>query len=352
MSMRKFTLAAGAALLSFGALAACGSSESDGGTSGASGSDKITIGVSYPTANSPFWKAYTDFIEDGGDQLGVDINLVSADEKEEKQLADVQNLISQKVDGLIITPQSTSIAPSLLRAAAQADIPVVVTDRYPGYDPGENKNADYVAFLGPNDVQAGKGIAEALAEAGGDKFLALGGVPGNSVAEGRKKGLEEGLAASGADLVQFQAAGDSEEKGLSNTENLLQANGKGTANAIWCFNDNLCQGAIKAAKNAGRESEFVFGGMDLTPQAISAIESGDYTVSFGGHWLQGGFGLAILFDSIKGEKPAEPIVKLDLLKVDKDNVAEFKEKFIDNPPNYDFKKLTGGGDIDYEISLG
>lgn len=324
-------------------LSACGGSDASTGSDGG-GDDELTIGVSYPTANSPFWKAYTDFIEDGGDQLGVDINLVSADENEEKQLADVQNLISQKVDGLIITPQSTSIAPTLLRTAQQADIPVVVTDRYPGYDPGENEDADYVAFLGPNDVQAGKGIAESLAEAGGDKFLALGGVSGNSVAEGRQQGLEEGIEETGTELVQFQVAGDSEELGLSNTENLLQAHPSGDANAIWCFNDNLCMGAIKAAKNAGREDEFVFGGMDLTPQAISAIEAGDYTVSFGGHWLQGGFGLAILYDAINGDEPANPVVKLDLAEVTKDNVAAFKEQYIDNPPDYDFKELTGGGD--------
>ncbi|MFY0409759.1 substrate-binding domain-containing protein [Solicola sp. PLA-1-18] len=347
---------AAAALLSVGLLTACGSGgSSSSGGSGGGETDDLTIGISYPTANSPFWKAYNDFIDDGADQLGITVNAVSADENEQKQLSDVQNLISQGVDGLIITPQSTSIAPTLLRAAARADIPVVVTDRYPGYDPGTEKDADYVAFLGPNDEQAGQGIAEALAEAGGDKFLALGGTPGNSVAEGRKSGLEAGISAAGADLVQFQAAGDSEEKGLSTTENLLQANPKGSVNAVWCFNDNLCMGAIKAAKNAGREGDLDFGGMDLTPQAITAIESGDYTVSFGGHWLQGGFGLVILYDQIKGTKPAEGVVKLDLLKVDKSNVAEFKSKFIDNPPDYDFTKLSRADNpdatADYEITL-
>lgn len=347
MKIRRALAAIGAAMLPLGLLAACGSSDDADGA----GSSDLTIGVSYPTANSPFWQRYTDFIEDGGDQLGVEINAVSADENEQKQLSDVQNLISQGVDGLIITPQSTSIAPTLLRAAKRADIPVVVTDRYPGYEPGEQEEADYVAFLGPNDEQAGRGIAEALAEAGGDKFLALGGVPGNSVAEGRKTGLEQGLDAAGAELVQFQAAGDSEENGLTTMENMLQANPSGSANAIWCFNDNLCQGAIRAASNAGRDGEFVFGGMDLTPQAISAIEEGTYTVSFGGHWLQGGFGLAILFDKINGTDPAEPIVKLDLLKVDSSNVERFKEKYLDNPPEYDFNELTGGSDTSYEITL-
>lgn len=350
MKLRKFTVAVGAGLLPFGLLAACGDSSDSGGDSA---SGEVEIGVSYPTANSPFWKAYNDFVADGGDQLGVEINAVSADADEQKQLADVQNLISQGVDGLILTPVSTSIAPALLRAAQSADIPVVVTDRYPGYDPGENGDADYVAFIGPNDVQAGRGIAESLAEAGATKLIALGGVPGNSVTEGRKEGLDEGVASSGVELVQYQSAGgESEENGLSTAENMLQAHGTGQVDGVWCYNDNLCQGAIKAAQNAGRVDELKFGGMDLTPQAITAIKDGTYTFSYGGHWLQGGFGLAILFDKINGEDPAEPIVKLDLLKVDGTNVAEFEQKFIDNPPDYDFEQLTGGGDIDYEITLG
>ncbi|MGV9869792.1 substrate-binding domain-containing protein [Rhodococcus koreensis] len=342
MKLRTIVSATACALLTVGVVTGCGQPNDDG---------RLTIGVSYPTANSPFFKAYTDFIEEGGRQLGVDIRLVSADESEQKQLNDVQNLISQGADGLIVIPQSTSIARALLRTASQADVPVVVTDRNPGYDPGENDKADYVGFIGPNDEQAGRGIADALADAGGSKFLALGGVPGNSVAEGRKLGLENAIADKGLDLVQYQSAGDSEEKGLAATENLLQAHPAGEANAIWCFNDNLCQGSIRAAKNAGRADEFVFGGMDLTPQALDAIESGDYTVSYGGHWLEGGFGLAMLYDKLKGIDPKNPVVKLNLLAVDKSNVDEFKQRYVDNPPDFDFTKMTGGGDTSYQINL-
>ena len=100
--------------------------------------ESYTVGVSYPTSNSPFWQAYLDFIDDGAQQLGVTINAVSADTDETKQVADIQNLISQGVDGLIITPQSTAVAPQLLKLAQDAGIKVVVTDRYPGYDPGSN----------------------------------------------------------------------------------------------------------------------------------------------------------------------------------------------------------------------
>ena len=112
-------------------------------------------------------------------------------------------------------------------------------------------------------------------------------------------------------------------------------------------------GAIKAAKNAGRSDQFLFGGMDLSPQGLDAIEAGTYTVSFGGHWLQGGFGLAILYAKIKnGTSPSQPVVKLDLLAVTKDNVAEFRKKYIDNPPNYDFKAMVTDPSPKYQITLG
>ena len=302
--------------------------------------EDLTVGVSYPTADNVFWSSYMAFVEDGAEQLGIEIVAVAAENDEDKQINDVENLIAQGVDGLIITPQSTAVARSLLRSANEAGIPVVVTDRHPGYDPGEDPDADYIGFIGPNDVTAGSGIAESLIELGATGILALGGQPGSSVAEGRQQGLEEAVEASDAEIVQYQGVGESEEDGLQGAENMLQANPSDTADAFWCYNDSLCMGAIQALRNADRADEFVVGGMDLTPAAIEAIEDGTYDVSFGGHWLQGGFGLIMLYDSLNGVDPAEPIVKLDLLKVDADNVADFIDQYIDNPPTYDFNDLS------------
>ena len=332
------------AVTSVVAVSACGSSDSSAAGSGAAGGSAapkaLKIGVSYPTANNPFWDNYTSFIQDGAKQLGATVTLVSADNNETKQLNDVENLISQGVDGLIVTPQSTSVAQGILRAATQRKIPVVVTDRYPGYEPGTNKNADYLGFIGPNDVQAGKGITEALAADGAKNLLAVGGTPGSSVAEGRKQGLDEGVAAAGATIVQYQAAGETQELGQKTAENLLQANPKGKADGIWCYNDALCMGAIKAVKDSGRASEFKLGGLDLSADAVKAIQDGTYDVSFGGHWLQGGFGLVMLYDSLNGKQPKQPVTKLNLLKVDKTNVAKFVDQYVTNPPTYDFKQLS------------
>ncbi|WP_449279076.1 substrate-binding domain-containing protein [Leucobacter sp. GX24907] len=353
---RKFSILAAGALGISVALTGCsGGGLLDNGNSSGSESEaeggNYTIGVSYPTSNSPFWTAYMDFVEDGAEQLGLEINAVAANGDEQKQLADVQNLISQGVDGLVITPTSTSVASQLLKTAEDADVEVVVTDRYPGFEPGEDGQPDYTAFIGPNDELAGENIAKTLIDAGSSDLLALGGVPGSSVTEGRKAGLETAIAAGG-NLVQYQAGdGEAQENGLSAFENLLQANPSGSANGVWCYNDNLCLGAIKAAQNAGRADEYKFGGMDLTPEAITSIENGDYFVSFGGHWLQGGFGLVMLYDKLEGIDPKTPIVKLDLLEVNQDNVADFKDQYIENPPEYDFTELSQVTNPDAEGSF-
>ncbi|MFV0435424.1 MAG: substrate-binding domain-containing protein [Leucobacter sp.] len=323
-------------------LTGCGGGVLDNGGEGddGDGSKNLSIGVSYPTDDSTFFNSYLEFIKEGGQQLDVKINAVAANASDQKRVSDVQNLISQGIDGLVLTPNSTAVAPQILKLAQDADVKVVVVDRSPEYVPGEKESGDYVGFVGPNDVLAGEQMAETLAEFDAPDVLALGGPQGTSVAEGRKEGLENVEKKGEVKVVQYQAAGFTQEDGLSNFENMLQANPAGSANGVWCYNDDLCMGAIKAAKNAGRDSDLQFVGMDLSPQGITAIENGSYAASYGGHWLAGGFGLVMLYDALNGIEPKHPEVKLDLLRVDESNVEAFKAQYIDQPADYDFKELS------------
>ena len=95
--------------------------------------------------------------------------------------------------------------------------------------------------------------------------------------------------------------------------------------------------------------------MDLNEDAVNAIKAGDLAFSTGGHWLQGGFGLITLYDALHGVEPAERIIKLDLLGVDKTNVDQFLEEFVNNPPSYDIPNLSRANNPDaatyFEITL-
>jgi ABC-type sugar transport system substrate-binding protein len=344
-----------AAVAGFG-LTAAGALTSVRSAAVAAQDEELTIGVSYPTANNAFWTRYTDFMTQVADALGVTLILVDANNNEEKQVADVESLISQGVNGLVVTPQSTAVAPQLLRIAEDAGVPVMFTDRFPGMTPEEYEGESYVGFIGPNDEQAGYDIATHLiVNEGRTNLVGLGGLPGSSVAEGRRAGLERAVEEHGANLVQYEGVGETREIGLETMESLLSAHPSGEIDAVWGYNDELALGALQAAKNAGRAEELAIGGMDLNEDAVNAIQAGELAFSTGGHWLQGGFGLITLYDAMQGVDPAERIIQLDLLGVDASNVEQFLEEFVNNPPSYDIPNLSRANNPDaqtyFEIAL-
>jgi ABC-type sugar transport system substrate-binding protein len=167
--------------------------------------------------------------------------------------------------------------------------------------------------------------------------------------------LERAVAEHGATLVQYEGIGETREVGLQTMESILSAQPSGAIDAVWGYNDELALGALKAAQNAGRAEELAIGGMDLNEDAVNAIKAGDLAFSTGGHWLQGGFGLITLYDALHGVEPAERIIKLDLLGVDKTNVDQFLEEFVNNPPSYDIPNLSRANNPDaatyFEITL-
>ncbi len=302
----------------------------------------VKIGVSIPTLQNPFWVNAVKFAEHAAKSLDVDLTVVGADNREDKQLTDVQSLLSSGVQALVVTPQSTASAPGLIKLADRAHVPIVVVDRYPGFE-AKNADAPYVAFIGPNDVSAGADIAKYLISQGAKKIVGIGGLPGSSVAEGREKGLRQAIsAAKGVDLVQYvSGGGESEDNGYQTMQNLLSAHPAGTIDAVWCYNDALCLGAFRAIKQAGRSNEIKLGGMDLVPQALDLIaQKTDYVYSTGGHWLQLGFGVMVAYDKIHGHDPLKDNIRLDLIGVNSSNFATFKKQFIDNAPPYDVKEYT------------
>jgi simple sugar transport system substrate-binding protein/ribose transport system substrate-binding protein len=323
-----------------------------------------TIGVSVPVLANPFWQRYVGFVNQVGKQLGVKINVVDCQNQEAKQLQDVENLIASGVKGLIVTPQTAQVGPQLIARARKAGIPIAITDRWPGIDPTKYDWDGFVGFIGPDDEDTGYKIAQALFKAGKTNLVGIVGVHGASVAEGRHAGLAKAMKENpSAKLLDAQWVGETADLGIQTMENYLAAYGD-KIDGVWNYNDALATGAIKALRDRGKADalmsrKIAVAGMDLNPDAVDLIKQGYYFTSFGGHWLQGGFGLIMLYDYMKGHKP-EPqyrIVKLKLMQVTKENVDKFTAQFITNPPSIDARKLSralnpsASGQYFFEIAI-
>lgn len=88
-------------------------------------SKEITLGISIFTRTHVFYNRVEEAMEKKCEELGVKGVFVDADTDSDKQLSQVQDFITQKVDAIIICPVSTAGSNSCLELANKAEIPLL-----------------------------------------------------------------------------------------------------------------------------------------------------------------------------------------------------------------------------------
>lgn len=224
------------------------------------------VGLALSTLNNPFFVDLRDGAQESASNAGVNLIILDAQNDAAKQLANIENLIQQKVSVIIVNPVDSKAVIPAIEAANRANIPVITVDR----------NADggkVVAAIASDNVEggrmAGKYIVEKLQGQG--MVAEIEGIPGTSAANDRGKGFNEIIQkATGIKVVSKQPADFDRAKGLKVMENILQANPE--INAVFAHNDEMALGAVEAIKANGKNIIVV--GFDATPDAIKSVKAG------------------------------------------------------------------------------
>lgn len=305
----------------------------------------VNIGVIVPTLDAQFWNSYVDFMKKGADELGVKLTVLNADNKPDQMIKGLEDLVAQGVDGIIYTPYWATAVPGLT-LAKDANIPVILTDSYADFGPQDPNFPNYLAFVGPSDRDAGRQMGENLfanlaPSADGKKYIAVvNGTAGTSVAIDRRAGLQDALDAHPDVAVVGEVDGNF-VRDTSQTvfESLWQGNPN--VQGVWAANGGTATGVMAAITGAGKVpgKDIMVVGMDLNPENVDAVENGSLLFDIGGHWLQGGFALVMMYDYLNGKPIAadQANVKLALLPLTNDRVARFRADFPGGVPVYDFK---------------
>ena len=175
----------------------------------------IKIGVTFPILDQ-FLQTVADGIEARAKEAGVEVTIVAAQEKADVQLGQVENFISQGLDGIIIIPVDTDAAGPMTEKAQDAEIPLVYVNRRPSDLPAG------VPYVGSDSLVAGQLQMKALAELadGKGKVGILIGDPANEAARLRTEGCKQILEEyPDRKLIREQAGNWYREKGLAITEN-------------------------------------------------------------------------------------------------------------------------------------
>ena len=232
------------------------------------------IGVSWAQFQEERWKideaAMKAAIEAAGDEY------ISADAQSsaEKQLSDIDALISQGVDALIINAwDKDAIGPAIDKAAAEG-IPVVGYDRLI-----EDDRTFYLTF---DNVGVGRIIAEEVMKAKPDgNYAIILGDPGDPNVGFLRSGMEEIIGeavAAGTIKIVGEANSDGwkPENAQKNMEQILTANNN-AVDAVLAENDGMAGGA--AAALAAQGLNVPLGGQDGDLAAINRVARGTQTVS-------------------------------------------------------------------------
>lgn len=263
-----------ASLLALGTLVGCGGKTGD--NSAASEGGKYKIGVVLKSLANPFYVTMADAIEAKGEELGVEI-VLQAPEKEtdaEKQMQIIENLITQQVDAILLTPNgSTEMAPAA-KKCNDAGIPIVIVDTRLDAAALEENGATTASFIGSDNYFGGQLAAEEMKKAIGEgKVAILEGIGGQESSVNRVSGFtDKAKELGGLDIVASQPADWDQEKGYTVFQNILQANPD--INGLFAANDMMALGAVKAIEDAGLEGKITVIGFDATDDAKEAIKAG------------------------------------------------------------------------------
>lgn len=243
--------------------------------------DNYVIGFSQVTTVEP-WRVQFNKDLRAEAELHANVKLLMADanDRTEDQVADVENFIRQEVDAILISPKESAGLTGVVEQATDAGIPVFVLDR--------NVDTDkFVQWVGGDNVLIGEAAGIHALKLLGGKGNAQGTIveiygglgiqatfdrsdPFHAAFHG-EQGVKFLLDRQSGDWKQDQAY-DIMSTALRNFEDI---------SLVYGHNDPMAYGAYLAAKDAGREEEIIFLGVDGLPgEGVTWVANGELAATF------------------------------------------------------------------------
>jgi ribose transport system substrate-binding protein len=233
------------------------------------------------------------------------------------QVSLVEQMVSQKVDAIVIAPADSKALVPVLKRATAAGIVVVNIDNKLDADVAKSAGIS-IPFVGPDNREGARRVGEVLAEKlSKDAPVAiLEGVPTAFNAQQRKLGFEDAMKKAGARIVASQSAQWEMEK--ANTVSAAVLSEHPDLAAILASNDNMALGAVAAVKAAGKTGKTLVVGFDNISAIQPMIKDGRVLATADQHGDQlGVFGIEYALDILGGAKPADKQTPVDIVTAEK-----------------------------------
>lgn len=248
----------------------------------------------------------------------ADYDLIANGIKDEldvsRQIDLVEQMISQKVNGIVIAPADSKALVPVCKKARQSGITVVNID---------NKFDDTVLaasgvkfpFVGPDNRKGAKAVGDFLAKKlePGDKVLIVEGAPNAFNGIQRKLGFEDAMKAAGMNIVSSQSGYWETDK--ANQVVAAVATEHPDVKAVLCANDSMALGAVAALRAAGKLDRVLVVGFDNIAAAQQLLKEGRLLATADQHGDQlAVFGIEYALDMLENKStPTDRETPVDLV---------------------------------------
>lgn len=234
---------------------------------GTSAEVAFKAGVVLPTMNV-FYLALQNGIVDAVTAAGGKaIVIISQQYKVTVELANVEDLLQQKIDVLFIDASDAVGSIPAIQAANKAKVPVFGVNQRP-------QGGEFVTVVATQNYKAGQLAAEFVMEQIGKKgdVAIINGPPVTAVLD-RIKAFKDVVAKNpDVKIVADQLMGNTIADGIAVAENMLVANPN--LNGFLCMNDFAFLGALTALQNAGKVGKVAIGAIDGIPEVVQILAAG------------------------------------------------------------------------------
>ena len=228
---------------------------------------KYRIGVSQCSEDSWRFKQNNELRLSQYADTRIQLEITSADDSDEQQIKQISHFIDEKVDLLIVSPNSAVNLTDIVSKAYDKGIPVVLFDR--------KTNGDkYTAFMGTDNIQLGKMLGHYIARCIGGKgvVVEIQGLEASSPSVGRHRGFVEAMADyPDIRVISSEGGADWTAKSGEKAMNEILRTYDGEIAAVYGHNDRLAMGARGVAEAHGKKGIKYFG-IDALPTPGGGME--------------------------------------------------------------------------------
>jgi len=256
-------------------------------------------------------------VEEAAKTAGFELVFADARDNPAKQVRDLEDMITQKCDVILISTYYAEAITPAVKMINDVGIPLVVLSS------SIKGNITWTCHLSTDTLGTAHAAGEYFVKnlGGKGRVVQIEGKPGSVVNQMRGTGWTEVIAKNpGIELVKHVVANYERMQALRHMEDILRSTQD--ISAVYCHNDEMALGAIKAIKESGRAKEMWVTGYDgIQLDALEAINNGELRAT----WQYLPFGTEAVDAAVKilqGVKVPREIVFPSPL-ITRDNVSEF-----------------------------